>query len=66
MARLAVAIRRDFPQYYKFFRVKSFRYGKRVHRNHNKLLRRYASSVRHQQFQGTDIITVRVGPPGTR
>ena len=31
-----------------------------------KLLRRYASSVRHQQFQGTDIITVRVGPPGTR
>lgn len=31
-----------------------------------KLLRRYASSVRHQQFEGTDIITVRVGPPGTR
>ena len=31
-----------------------------------RLLRRYASSVRHQQFQGTDIITVRVGPPGTR
>ena len=31
-----------------------------------RLLRRYASSVRHQQFHGTDIITVRVGPPGTR
>ena len=31
-----------------------------------RLLRRYASSVRHQQFLGTDIITVRVGPPGTR
>ena len=31
-----------------------------------KLLRRYASSVRHQQFHGTDIITVNVGPPGTR
>ena len=30
------------------------------------LLRRYASSVRHQQYHGTDIITVRVGPPGTR
>ncbi len=44
MARLAVAIRRDFPQYYKFFRVKSFRYGKRVYRNHNKLLRRYAGT----------------------
>ncbi len=31
-----------------------------------RLLRRYASSVRHQQFHGTDIITVSVGPPGTR
>ena len=31
-----------------------------------RLLRRYASSVRHQQFHGTDIITVRVGPQGTR
>ena len=31
-----------------------------------RLLRRYASSVRHQQYHGTDIITVRVGPPGMR
>ena len=31
-----------------------------------RLLRSYASSVRHQQFHDTDIITVRVGPPGTR
>ena len=30
------------------------------------LLRSYASSVRHQQFHDTDIITVRVVPPGTR
>ena len=30
-----------------------------------RLLRRYASSVRHQQFHDMDIITVRVGPPGT-
>ena len=29
-------------------------------------LLRYASSVRHQQFHGSDIITVRAGPPGTR
>ena len=28
------------------------------------LLRAYASSVRHQQFHGADIITVRVEPPG--
>ena len=31
-----------------------------------RLLRQYASSVSHQQYHGTDIITVRVGPPGTR
>ena len=31
-----------------------------------RLLRSYASSVRHQQFHDTDIITVRVGSPGTR
>ena len=31
-----------------------------------RLLRSYASSVRHQQFHDSDIITVRVGPPGTR
>ena len=31
-----------------------------------RLLRHYASSVRHQQYHDTDIITVRVGPPGTR
>ena len=30
------------------------------------LLRSFASSVRHQQFHDTDIITVRVGPPSTR
>ena len=29
-----------------------------------RLLRGYASSVRHQQYHGTDIITVRVLPPG--
>ena len=31
-----------------------------------RLLRQYASSVSHQQYHGTDIITVRVGPPGTQ
>ena len=31
-----------------------------------RLLRSYASSVKHQQFHDTDIITVRVTPPGTR
>ena len=31
-----------------------------------RLLRQYASSVSHQQYHGTDIITVRVDPPGTQ
>ena len=31
-----------------------------------RLLRSYATSVRHQQYHDTDIITVRVGPPGAR
>ena len=31
-----------------------------------RLLRSYASSVKHQQYRDADIITVRVGPPGTR
>ena len=31
-----------------------------------RLLRQYASSVRHQQYHDADIITVRVGPPGTQ
>ena len=30
------------------------------------LLRSYASSVQHQQYHDTNIITVRVDPPGTR
>ena len=30
-----------------------------------RLLRNYASSVRHQQYHGTDIITIRVTQPGS-
>lgn len=45
MARLGVAIRRDFPQYYHYFSRKSFKFNGRNYGNHNKLLR---------QFDGTD------------
>jgi D-alanyl-D-alanine carboxypeptidase len=45
MAKLAIALRRDFPQYFEFFSMESFKYGGRAYRNHNSLLRRY---------QGTD------------
>ena len=45
MARLGVAIRRDFPQFYHYFSRTSFSYKGRKFGNHNKLLR---------QFDGTD------------
>jgi D-alanyl-D-alanine carboxypeptidase len=38
MARLALAIRRDFPQYFKFFSEKSFSFRGKVFRNHNNLV----------------------------
>ncbi len=45
MARLGIAIRRDFPQYFKYFNSTSFNWKGRKFRNHNKLL---------TQFAGTD------------
>lgn len=40
MATLSIALRRDFPKYFKFFTTKKFYYRGRAHGNHNKLLRR--------------------------
>ena len=45
MARLAIAMRRDFPQYFKYFSTKSFNWNGRKYGNHNKLL---------SKFNGTD------------
>ena len=45
MARLAIAMRRDFPQYFKYFSTKSFNWNGRKFSNHNKLL---------SKFNGTD------------
>ena len=45
MARLAIAMRRDFPQYFKYFSTKSFNWKGRKFSNHNKLL---------NKFNGTD------------
>ena len=45
MARLAIAMRRDFPQYFKYFSTKSFNWKGRKFSNHNKLL---------GKFDGTD------------
>lgn len=40
MAVLGIALRADFPQYYKYFSVRSFAYGRTRMNNHNKLLGR--------------------------
>lgn len=37
-ARLGIALRRDFPQYYPYFSTHSFKYGRQVIGNHNRLL----------------------------
>jgi D-alanyl-D-alanine carboxypeptidase len=41
MARLAVALARDFPEYYHQFSLPLFEYKGRRYRNHNRLLKRY-------------------------
>ena len=38
MARLGIALREHFPQYYGYFSTRVFNYGKRRYRNHNRLL----------------------------
>ncbi|MCB1382185.1 MAG: D-alanyl-D-alanine carboxypeptidase [Notoacmeibacter sp.] len=40
MAKLGMALREHFPQYYDYFSTRSFTYGKRRMGNHNKLLGR--------------------------
>lgn len=45
MARLAIAIRKDFPQYFHVFKTRHFSFRGKKFKNHNKLL---------SQFKGTD------------
>jgi D-alanyl-D-alanine carboxypeptidase len=40
MAKLALALQRDFPQHYHYFGTREFTYKGSVHRNHNNLLGR--------------------------
>lgn len=44
MAVLARALIRDFPQHYHYFATQKFRYGKKVYKNHNKLLTSYVGA----------------------
>ena len=41
MARLSQALMNQFPQYYHYFSLKSFRYNGRTYKNHNKLIDSY-------------------------
>ncbi len=40
MARLGIALREHYPQYYHYFKTRSFKYGKARYNNHNRLLGR--------------------------
>jgi D-alanyl-D-alanine carboxypeptidase len=42
MAILGIALRKNYPQYYKYFSARSFTYGRSRMANHNKLLGRVA------------------------
>ena len=44
MAKLAVAMRRDFPHYFKYFSTRSFNWQGRKFGNHNKLLSKYSGT----------------------
>ncbi|MBL1405933.1 MAG: D-alanyl-D-alanine carboxypeptidase [Hyphomicrobiales bacterium] len=38
MATLGIAMREHYPKYFRYFKTRSFKYGKRVYGNHNRLL----------------------------
>jgi D-alanyl-D-alanine carboxypeptidase len=44
MAVLAVAMRRDFPQFYRYFSTQSFNWKGRKYGNHNNLLAKYSGT----------------------
>ena len=44
MVQLALALKRDFPQYYKYFSTKSFSYAGKTHSTHNRVLTSYAGA----------------------
>ena len=44
MVRLALKIRGDYPEFYRYFKTKKFRYRGRTFRNHNMLLGRYSGT----------------------
>ena len=45
MARLAVALRRDFPQHFHYFQTTTFRYGGQTYNTHNRVLTSYRGAT---------------------
>ena len=44
MSRLALALQRDFPRFFQYFRLRRFTFRGRTYRNHNRLLGRFAGT----------------------
>jgi D-alanyl-D-alanine carboxypeptidase len=44
MYLLASALQKDFPEFYHYFSKSSFRFGKKIYKNHNHLLATYAGT----------------------
>lgn len=44
MARLGIALRRDFPQYFPMFKIQSFTYDGVTYPGHNRVMARYAGA----------------------
>lgn len=41
MARLAIALKRDYPEYYHLFKLKEFKYNGRTYKSHNRVTKNY-------------------------
>lgn len=41
MAKLSIALKRDFPQYYHYFKTASFTFNGKTYKSHNRVLGRY-------------------------
>jgi D-alanyl-D-alanine carboxypeptidase len=44
MARLGIALKRDFPEYYSFFSMQSFTHNGIIYPGHNRVMERYAGA----------------------
>lgn len=61
LARLAIALKRDFPSYYKLFSITSFRYAGKLYTTHNRVVKNYEYSdglkTGYTRASGFNIVT---------